>query len=149
MSTITTLCSSKPPRKSHVSILLLKLLCIRCTYSNRYLKYLGLEGDMYQLSHLLSEQRSLLTTLATTSMFEDQERIPLNESKNKKEDDEEMDLKRRQALSDIAEKIEGCIVSIGRERMSVCVRCDTLEYYFCFCRILPRIRAVNIYTKET
>ena len=71
--------------------------------------FLGLEGDMYQLSHLLSEQRSLLTTLATTSMFEDQKRIHLSETESK-EDDDDADMKRRQALSDVAEKIEGCIV---------------------------------------
>ncbi|XP_065199865.1 exocyst complex component 8 [Planococcus citri] len=67
-----------------------------------------LEGDMYQLSHLLSEQRSLLSTLATTSMFEDQKRIHLSETESK-DDDEDADMKRRQALSDVAEKIEGCI----------------------------------------
>lgn len=69
----------------------------------------GLEGDMYQLSHLLSEQRSLLTTLATTSMFEDQKRIHLSETESK-DDDDDADMKRRQALLDVAEKIEGCIV---------------------------------------
>lgn len=65
---------------------------------------------MYQLSHLLSEQRSLLTTLATTSIFEDQKRIHLSETSTK-EDDDDVDMKRKQALSDVAEKIEGCIVS--------------------------------------
>lgn len=65
---------------------------------------------MYQLSHLLSEQRSLLTTLATTSIFEDQKRIHLSETENK-EDEDDIDMKRRQALSDVAEKIEGCIVN--------------------------------------
>ncbi|XKL68109.1 hypothetical protein PGB90_003600 [Kerria lacca] len=68
-----------------------------------------LEGDMYQLSHLLSEQRSLLTTLASTSVFQNQERIELNDPENSKYDEDNIELKRKQALSDIAEKIEGCI----------------------------------------
>lgn len=70
-----------------------------------------MEGDMYQLSHLLSEQRSLLTTLASTSVFQNQERIELNDPENSKYDEDNIELKRKQALSDIAEKIEGCIVN--------------------------------------
>lgn len=66
---------------------------------------------MYQLSHLLSEQRSLLTTLASTSIFQNQELLSLNDTECNKEDDDSVELKRKQALSDIAEKIEGCIVS--------------------------------------
>lgn len=71
----------------------------------------GLEGDMYQLSHLLSEQRSLLTTLASTSIFHNQEILSLNDAECSKEDEDSVELKRKQALSDIAEKIEGCVVS--------------------------------------
>lgn len=65
---------------------------------------------MYQLSHLLSEQRSLLSTLASTSIFQNQERLPLRDSESTKDEDDNIELRRKQALSDIAEKIEGCIV---------------------------------------
>lgn len=66
---------------------------------------------MYQLSHLLSEQRSLLNTMLSTSIFQNQEILPLNESENCKDEDENIELKRKQTISDISEKIEGCIVS--------------------------------------
>ena len=79
--------------------------------SHYYLCIVGLEGDMYQLSHLLSEQKSLLTTLASTSIFQHQELLPLNEAETNKEEEDNIELKRKQVLSDIAEKIEGCIVS--------------------------------------
>lgn len=79
--------------------------------NNHYLYFPGLEGDMYQLSHLLSEQKSLLTTLASTSIFQHQELLPLNEAEINKEEEDNVELKRKQILSDIAEKIEGCIVS--------------------------------------
>ena len=69
---------------------------------------------MYQLSHLLSEQKSLLTTLASTSIFQHQELLPLNETETNKEEEDNIELKRKQILSDIADKIEGCIVSALR-----------------------------------
>lgn len=65
---------------------------------------------MYQLSHLLSEQRSILSTLISTSIFQNQERLPMNDTETSKDEDENTKLRRKQALSDIAEKIEGCIV---------------------------------------
>lgn len=68
---------------------------------------------MYQLSHLLSEGRSLIASLS-----------PISESRNilssepyslptKEADDNDgtSEIKRKRALSDISEKVEGCIVS--------------------------------------
>lgn len=73
-----------------------------------------LESEMYQLSHMLSEQRSLLSTLATTSLLGD--KIPSaidndgaggipGEGEEEKEEEE-----RRRKLTAILEKVEGCVV---------------------------------------
>lgn len=69
---------------------------------------------MYQLSHMLTEQRSLLSTLATTSLLG--EKIPSavdsdgaagsqGEGKEQKEEEES-----RRKLAAILEKVEGCVV---------------------------------------
>lgn len=63
---------------------------------------------MYQLSHLLTEQKTLLNALYNTSILGDD--TPLvseaDTKKNKEEKDEEI---RRQKLTAILEKVEGCI----------------------------------------
>lgn len=63
---------------------------------------------MYQLSHLLTEQKTLLNALYNTSILGDD--TPLitesDNKKNKEEKDEEM---RRQKLTTILEKVEGCV----------------------------------------
>lgn len=72
---------------------------------------------MYQLSHMLTEQRSLLSTLATTSLLGD--KIPSavdsdgpagsqGEGKEQKEEEES-----RRKLAAILEKVEGCVVWVG------------------------------------
>jgi len=69
---------------------------------------------MYQLSHMLTEQRSLLSTLATTSLLG--EKVPSavdsdgaagsqGEGKEQKEEEES-----RRKLAAILEKVEGCVV---------------------------------------
>lgn len=71
---------------------------------------------MYQLSHMLTEQRSLLSSLATTSLLGD--KIPSavdsdgatdnsGEGEEQKEEEES-----RRKLAAILEKVEGCVVYI-------------------------------------
>lgn len=80
---------------------------------------------MYQLSHMLTEQRSLLSTLATTSLLG--EKIPSavdsdgaagsqGEGKEQKEEEES-----RRKLAAILEKVEGCVVWI-------CCHCKSMGY---------------------
>ncbi|KAJ9594195.1 hypothetical protein L9F63_014355, partial [Diploptera punctata] len=72
-----------------------------------------LESEMYQLSHMLTEQRSLLSSLANTSLLGD--KIPSaldsdsaaatpSEGQEEKEEEE-----RRRKLTAILEKVEGCM----------------------------------------
>lgn len=64
---------------------------------------------MYQLSHLLSEQKSLLGALSTTSILGDESSI-IPEAENKENSNEQEE--RRQKLAAILEKVEGCNVRI-------------------------------------
>jgi len=74
--------------------------------------FLDLESEMYQLSHLLSEQRDLLANLLDTSIvgnrtvIMDKEKQP-EEQKNKVVSEEE----ERRKLASIIEKVEGCVVN--------------------------------------
>lgn len=64
---------------------------------------------MYQLSHLLSEQKSLLSALASTSILEDSSprNIEVENKLNEKDPDEE----NKQKIAAILEKVEGCKVN--------------------------------------
>lgn len=63
---------------------------------------------MYQLSHLLSEQKSLLSALATTSILE--ETRPRNLERENKVDEKNVEEDNKQKLVAILEKVEGCKV---------------------------------------
>lgn len=70
-----------------------------------------LESEMYQLSQLLSEQRSLLNTLGTLKTPEvrfeqalETQQESLNDSANKEED-------QKQKLIQLLENVEGAVVS--------------------------------------
>lgn len=73
-----------------------------------------LEGEMYQLSHLLTEQASLLNSLASSSIVSEQisnsnkeiNGVPNAEVDNVNEE------KRVQKLLNIMERVENCSVSI-------------------------------------
>lgn len=69
---------------------------------------LDLESEMYQLSHLLSEQKSLLSSLASTSILEDTtpRNIEIENKGNEKDHEEE----NKQKITAILEKVEGCKV---------------------------------------
>lgn len=65
---------------------------------------------MYQLSHLLSEQKSLLGNLSTTSVLGEETQIvtETDETKDHGQQEEQM----RQKISAILERVEGCSVRI-------------------------------------
>ncbi|CAG9814127.1 unnamed protein product [Phaedon cochleariae] len=65
-----------------------------------------LESEMYQLSHLLSEQKSLLTALSTTSILEDL--VPMNIDHENKVNEKDLEEDNKQKLAAILEKVEGC-----------------------------------------
>uniref|UniRef100_A0A6P7GEP0 Exocyst complex component 8-like n=1 Tax=Diabrotica virgifera virgifera TaxID=50390 RepID=A0A6P7GEP0_DIAVI len=65
-----------------------------------------LESEMYQLSHLLSEQKSLLSALSTTSILEDTQH--LNIERENKSNDKDIEEENKQKLAAILEKVEGC-----------------------------------------
>lgn len=65
-----------------------------------------LESEMYQLSHLLSEQKSLLSALSATSILEDSTHV--NIERNNKLDEQEIEEENKQKLAAILEKVEGC-----------------------------------------
>ncbi|RZB39025.1 exocyst complex component 8, partial [Asbolus verrucosus] len=65
-----------------------------------------LESEMYQLSHLLSEQKSLLGALSTTSILGDETPV-ITEVENKDNANEQIE-DNRQKLASILEKVEGC-----------------------------------------
>lgn len=61
---------------------------------------------MYQLSHLLSEQKSLLNALSTTSILEDTSH--LNVERENKKNEKDLEEENKQKLASILEKVEGC-----------------------------------------
>nr|CAI5822840.1 unnamed protein product [Callosobruchus analis] len=65
-----------------------------------------LESEMYQLSHLLSEQKALLSTLSSTSILEHSTYHSI-ENENKS-DDANQEEETKQKLATILEKVEGC-----------------------------------------
>lgn len=66
---------------------------------------------MYQLSHLLSEQRSLLNSLSSTSILGDEAPLILEIDSNKEGGAEQEEEEKRRKLGAILEKVEGCGVS--------------------------------------
>lgn len=64
---------------------------------------------MYQLSHLLSEQKSLLSYLSTTSILGDETPIITESDKTKQNENKEDETK--QKIAAIIERVEGCAVS--------------------------------------
>ena len=83
-----------------------------------------LESEMYQLSHMLTEQRSLLSSLANTSLLGDKIPSALDsdsvagtpgEGQEEKEEEE-----RRRKLTAILEKVEGCMVMSELTSYYVC-----------------------------
>ncbi|XP_045472129.1 exocyst complex component 8 [Harmonia axyridis] len=66
-----------------------------------------LESEMYQLSHLLSEQKSLLTSLCSTSILGDDSML-IRRSENNDDEDKKQEEFNREKIASILEKVEGC-----------------------------------------
>lgn len=75
---------------------------------------LDLESEMYQLSHLLAEQRTLLSALYNTSILGDETPFILEVDSNKQLTEEKEEELRKQKLIAVMEKVEGCTVSKKR-----------------------------------
>ncbi|XP_044743188.1 exocyst complex component 8 [Chrysoperla carnea] len=95
-----------------------------------------MESEMYQLSHMLTEQRSLLAELASTSILEnDNIKENVKESNEEKTDDKEKESvtqeqeeeKRRRTLTTILEKVEGCMSLLEPSSRSLTHEGDLLE----------------------
>jgi hypothetical protein len=69
---------------------------------------------MYQLSHMLSEQRSLLSSLTETSLLGIRATIvgPSGDDAVSPGGDESVEDAQRRKLASIIEKVEGCVVNI-------------------------------------
>lgn len=72
---------------------------------------LDLESEMYQLNHLLTEQRSLLTSLYNTSILGDDSHLVVEPGSNKDDTEEKKEEIRKQKLIALKDKIKGCSVS--------------------------------------
>ncbi|KAL3280942.1 hypothetical protein HHI36_004169 [Cryptolaemus montrouzieri] len=66
-----------------------------------------LESEMYQLSHLLSEQKSLLTALCSTSILGD-DLLLIRRSEDKGDEEKKQEEINREKFASILEKVEGC-----------------------------------------
>lgn len=98
-----------------------------CTFGFEYC-CLDLESEMYQLSHLLSEQKSLLNSLSTTSVLGDETPIITEIDKSKQGEDED---EVKQKIAEILERVEGCTVSSFykiREPLQICIM---IGYFGC------------------
>ncbi|XP_017784758.1 PREDICTED: exocyst complex component 8 [Nicrophorus vespilloides] len=67
-----------------------------------------LESEMYQLSHLLTEQRSLLNSLYNTSILGDDTTVAVEAESNEENSEERDEEIRRQKIACVLEKVEGC-----------------------------------------
>lgn len=65
---------------------------------------------MYQLSHLLSEQKSLLGSLSNTSVLGEENPIITENDTSKEGETQEEEI--RQRIVSILERVEGCSVCI-------------------------------------
>uniref|UniRef100_A0A1B6FB48 Exocyst complex component 8 n=1 Tax=Cuerna arida TaxID=1464854 RepID=A0A1B6FB48_9HEMI len=79
-----------------------------------------LESEMYQLSHMLTEQRTLLSTLASSSVAP-QAPLESPQLETKTED------KRINLLATIAEKVEGCASLLDNKGRGLCHEGDLQE----------------------
>jgi len=90
-------------------------MCQGCivTHVEQCLYFTDLEGEMYQLSHLLTEQSSLLNLLASSTIVSDQTSNSDKETNNMSNDkvDNVNEEKRIQKLLNIMERVENCAVS--------------------------------------
>ncbi|XP_063224214.1 exocyst complex component 8 [Bacillus rossius redtenbacheri] len=87
-----------------------------------------LESEMYQLSHMLTEQQSLLSSLSSTSLLGDKA-PPAQESDGgaKPRDEAREEERRHQMLTAILEKVEGCVTLLEAPGRAVLHEGDLVE----------------------
>lgn len=92
-------------KKYHVSFSFTQL--IQQTSKQSLNAFIDLESEMYQLSHLLSEQKLLLGSLSTSVLGDD---TPVVTETDTSKDREEQEEEQRQKIASISERVEGCTV---------------------------------------
>lgn len=86
-----------------------------------------LEAEMYKLSHLLSEQRSVLTTLSQASILGNDNTISRESLDNHDLEAERAEEQRKNKLNLITEKVEGCMNLLDTPDRTLLHEGDLLE----------------------
>ncbi|XP_075983523.1 exocyst complex component Exo84 [Anticarsia gemmatalis] len=86
-----------------------------------------LEAEMYKLSHLLSEQRTVLTTLSHASILGNENAISRESLDNHDVEAERAEEQRKNKLNLIAEKVEGCMNLLDVPERTLLHEGDLLE----------------------
>lgn len=74
---------------------------------------------MYQLNHLLTEQKSLLNSLYNTSILGDDGHVVVETDTTKDDSEEKKEESRKQKLLALKDRLKGCSVSICNYRYSI------------------------------
>ncbi|KAJ0173089.1 hypothetical protein K1T71_011265 [Dendrolimus kikuchii] len=90
--------------------------CLKKNVYENYMQFIEtaseishLEAEMYKLSHLLSEQRTVLTTLAHASILGNENAISRDSLDNHDLEAERAEEQRKNKLNTITEKVEACM----------------------------------------
>lgn len=86
-----------------------------------------LEAEMYKLSHLLSEQRTVLTTLSHASVLGNENTISRDSIDNTNLEAERAEEKRKSKLNLISEKVENCMNLLDTPERTLLHEGDLLE----------------------
>ncbi|CAH0402745.1 unnamed protein product [Chilo suppressalis] len=86
-----------------------------------------LEAEMYKLSHLLSEQRTVLTTLSHASILGNENAISRESLDNHDVEAERAEEQRKNKLNTITEKVEGCMNLLDVPERTLVHEGDLLE----------------------
>lgn len=86
-----------------------------------------LEAEMYKLSHLLSEQRSVLTTLSHISVLGNDNTVSRESLDNHDQELEKAEEQRKNKLNQITEKVEGCMNLLDTPDRHLVHESDLLE----------------------
>lgn len=117
------------------------------TYGEQCLNFTDLEGEMYQLSHLLTEQSSLLNLLANSTIVSDQTANTDKETNDVSNDkvDNVNEEKRIQKLLNIMERVENCTVSTN---LFIILLFGSIRYFELGFRNCLMFLIVNVCMKE-
>ncbi|XP_071451392.1 exocyst complex component 8 [Hetaerina americana] len=98
-----------------------------------------LESEMYQLSHMLAEQRSLFSSIKDMSLLGDKGPKHDHQQDKKKQDKERKEDEERQKLASILEKVEGCVSLLETPGRQLVHDGDLLELDPCENTALQRV----------